>query len=628
MRTWGRAGIAALALLACGPAAHAAGALPLLSHHGRWLTDPQGRVVILHGLQIDRWAANRRVNIVDLDPANIDLMADNGFNAARMNVTWSGYESVINAPDEPYLDPFVALDAALAGHGIYDLVTSMQGQYAESLNGWGFPEWTVFTDGAPNGNQPFGQGYVANPAQERAWDNFWANVQASDGRGIQDHYADWLGRLATRFADKPGVLGIDVLNEPWPGSMYGSCSSPTGCPPQGFDQTALTAFSQKAIQAVRAKDPKHLVFYEPNLLFDYGSQTGLGKMDDPNVVFAYHVYCLAYAALGTGDPGNNCGTGEVLSMDNAEAYAKQTGAGLLLDEVGNNADHAVNDRLAAEADAHMVGTSFWALEDCCNSAAAVVADGSKPPTAPGNLRTDVLDALVRAYPRTIAGTPTSWSYDPDKQTFALDYAPALVGGGSAAGMQTEVFVPALHFDHGYRTQVTGAAIVSPAGSGLLRLCNLPGATAVSVRVTPADAGTTDLPTATSGADPGCARSENTTSGSPGTTVTTGPTTGGSEKVTGKGTGTVRLPSSRHCLRRHRLIVHFTIPRGARLRTARVTIAGRRVATRRRGHTVIARSDLHWVHGARFRVRAVLRVRSHGRTRRLELRRSYRFCRAS
>ena len=53
------------------------------------------------------------------------------------------------------------------------------------------------------------------------------------------------------------------------------------------------------------------------------------------------------------------------------------------------------ERMTGEADADMVGWSYWAYEDCCNSPGAIVADGSQPPQAQNNLRRPLLDALVR-----------------------------------------------------------------------------------------------------------------------------------------------------------------------------------------------------------------------------------------
>jgi len=136
-----------------------ASGLPLLSHHGRWLTDPQGRVVILHGLQIDHWETGAPVNVIDLSPQNVSFMATMGFNLARVSMTYSGVAPVPGSFDQLYVDDFVAFDHELASNGIYDLLDMMQGEYSQAVGGWGFPNWMTMTNGVPNTETPFPNGY-------------------------------------------------------------------------------------------------------------------------------------------------------------------------------------------------------------------------------------------------------------------------------------------------------------------------------------------------------------------------------------------------------------------------------------------------------------------------------------
>jgi hypothetical protein len=135
----------------------------------------------------------------------------------------------------------------------------------------------------------------------------------------------------------------------------------------------------------------------------------------------------------------------------------------------------------------MVGWAAWAYEDCCGSAAAIVADGTRPPDAPGNLRAAVLAALVRPYPQLIAGTPSSWSYDIGADAFTLDYSTRPVGGGSfPAGADTRVELPALRYPTGYTATVTGGHVVSAPDADPLLVANDPGAGSVAIAVRPAN----------------------------------------------------------------------------------------------------------------------------------------------
>lgn len=459
-----------------------ASALPVLSHHGRWLTDPLGRVVILHGLQIDN-VNSADLEEVNLTPENVAFLGAEGFNLARVSIDLSGYEPAPNSYDPAYLAQFVTLDNELAQSGVYDLVNMMQGQFSAEFEGGGFPNWMAETNGVPNQPGPFPQSYLYDPAEERAWDNFWANAPGPGGTGLQDDYGAALERIAASYKNAPGYLGIDLLNEPWAGSQYPSCANPEGCP--AFD-AELNAFYRRIIPALRKADPRHPVFYEPHALFDQGAATHLGSVGDPNAVFTFHNYCLGdQPGLPQMDPGQDCGTEEEIVLHNAEAQADASGDALLEDEWGNTTSLPLLDRMTNEADGAMVGWSYWAY--CCNSEGEIVKNGAQGPTAPGNLNLSVLNALVRPYPKLIAGTPRSWSYDSTGDTFSLDYSTRPVGGGRfPEGADTEIELPALRYPTGYTALVQGARVISAPDANLLRLVSSPRARTVTVTVRPAN----------------------------------------------------------------------------------------------------------------------------------------------
>ncbi len=464
------------------------GALPLLSHHGRWLTDARGRVVILHGVQVDKYMPSQPVEWIDLSRPNVRFIAAEGFNAARVSMAYAGFEPRLGHFDTSYLDSYLRFDRELAHAGVYDLLDMMQGQYSEAVGGWGFPNWMTFTDGVTNNHHPFPQGYEDNPAEQAAWDNFWANRAAGDGVGLQNHYAHGLRRIAQAFSRAPGLLALEILNEPWPGSRWPTCFSTIGCPSGGFDQTSFTHFYRRIIPALRSADPRHLIAYEPNLLYDYGYPTRLGPLPDPNLLFAFHNYCLTVALGLPPTPANlaKCAASEQATLVNAEQRARQGGGALLMDEWGNTTDVAQMQQIEQDADQHLVGWLVWAYEDCCHSPAAIVRDGTLPPTSPGNLNLTELNALVRPYPQLVAGTPVSWSYDPTGGKFRLVYSThRLAGGAFPAETDTEVELPALRYPTGYRLRVRGASVVSAPDANLLRLDSRPGAAAVRLTVVPA-----------------------------------------------------------------------------------------------------------------------------------------------
>jgi endoglycosylceramidase len=469
--------------------------LPALAHHGRWLTDPQGRVVILHGVQVDKFKPGTSIEgWSDLSPLAAPFIGEQGFNLVRDSINYAAVEPQLGAFDDSYIERYFVFDHQLADAGIYDLVNMMQGQYNGQLGpgASGFPDWMTITNGFPNIPRPFPQAYLVNPAEERAWDNFWANARARDGVGLQDHYARGLVHIDRLFSSQPAFLGIDLLNEPWPGLQWPTCANPLGCPL--FDRE-LNAFYRRIVPALRNADPQRLVFYEPHGLFDFGSASNIGPIGDPRAVFTFHNYCLGdIPGLPQADPGHNCGIEEQLVLGEAETQAAREGDGLLEDEWGNTTSVPLLERMTSEADQHRVGWSYWAYEDCCGSPGAIVRDATIDPLAPGNLNLPVLEALVRPYPQLISGTPTSWSFDTTSKVFALRYSTQRVSGGRfAANSPTEVFIPRLQYPHGYDVTVTGARIASSPTAGALVLCSSAGAASVSVTVTPAATSTTDVP---------------------------------------------------------------------------------------------------------------------------------------
>jgi len=423
-----RVAITALLLTLAGPAvSEAAEPAEPLSHAGRWITDAEGRVVVMHGAAVvvggafgDPALGERTAEQVGFTQADADLLAANGFNVVRLGMFLRGFSPQEGAYDAEYLASFVRTQRQLANAGIFSVVDFHQDQLAPLYNGRGFPDWFLRDDGLPNGGQPFPQGYFMNPALNRAYDNLWANAPSAGGIGLQDRFGEAWTRVAAEFADEERLLGYDIFNEPWPGTLWPSCANPAGCPPGGFDQTALTDFSNRIIGAIRSADPSHLAFYEPNLQFDVGAATGHRKVDDPNAGFSFHNYCLG-AAPGlpaVPDPVGACeNIGETLVFENAEAHARATGAALLLTEFGDTENAAIHERVAELADRYMVSWTDWAY---MGSTGQIKRDDAMPPTAE-NLRTERLDAVSRAYPRLVSGTPRSFAYDEAAGEFSLVY---------------------------------------------------------------------------------------------------------------------------------------------------------------------------------------------------------------
>ena len=473
---------AALSALALVPAAaQAAPTLPL-GHAGRWITDADGRAVILHGVNMVYKRPPYAPDATGFGDDDAAFLQREGYDTVRVGVIYKAVEPQPGVYDDNYLDRIERTVAILAAHGIVSLLDFHQDLYNERFQGEGWPDWAVIDDGLPAQPQSgFPGNYLAMPALQRAFDHFWNNDQ-----GLQDRYAAAWRHVAEWFRANPGVLGYDIMNEPWPGSTWQQCANPAGCP--AFDAT-MAKFIDRTMKAIRTVDPKTLVFYEPQVLFNDGADTNLPDTGDANAGFSFHDYCL------TADQGGStlsCHEFDDLVFQNAEKHAAATGDALLLTEFGATGDDNVLTPMTDRADRFMVGWQDWHYCGCDDPTTsgpgdkqAIVRDPRKPPDG-ANVDTAKLKLLSRPHPDAVAGTPTSFGFDTATKTFTLNYKLARADGKGSFGPsgETEIAVPDRQYPNGYATTVQGGRILSAPRAGVLRVAACSGASTVAVTVKP------------------------------------------------------------------------------------------------------------------------------------------------
>ncbi|HWY24776.1 MAG TPA: cellulase family glycosylhydrolase [Nevskia sp.] len=481
------------ALAACGnsstPQGEAAGAGPAftlpLNHAGRWITDAQGKVVILHGLNMVYKLPPYAPDAVGFGDDDAAFLAAEGYDTVRLGIIYKGLEPGIGVYDETYLSRIAATADLLGRHGIVSLLDFHQDLYNEKFGGEGLPDWAVEDDGLPNQPQlNFTLDYFLEPGLNAAFGNFWNNAAAPDGVGLQDRYAAAWQHVAAHFRDDHNVLGYDLFNEPWPGLQAATCLTPLGCPL--FD-ASLSSFVQRNVAAIRQADPLTLIWYEPNVIFNNGAATYVGNAGDAHAGFSFHDYCLTepFVSSNTG-----CDTFDNLVFANALSHVASTGDALLMTEFGASNDTSNLEAMVDRADASMVGWQEWAYCYCgdpttsgSGNAEAIVIDPSKAPVG-DNLVPGTLQVLSRPYPQAIAGTPKSYGFDSGSGTFSLDYGTARADGTGVFpdGAETVVVLPARQYPQGHAVTVHGATIASSPGDLMLRLQSCPGVSEITVSV--------------------------------------------------------------------------------------------------------------------------------------------------
>jgi endoglycosylceramidase len=472
--------------------------LPALRRSGAFLVDQSGHVVILHGVNLVYKRAPYYPNATDLTAADVRNIVTLGFSAVRLGVLWEGVEpckvgaSGCTGYDDGYLAKIDAIVRQFEARGVYVLLDFHQDLYTDAdmspvplykYHGEGAPKWATNNDGWPVGPSLYplwGAEYVL-PAENAAFDHLLN--PANDWNDIQAHYrAAWM-HVAAHYASDPGILGYDIMNEPWPETLLPGAA-------QNFDRNNLQTFDQGVIDAIRSVDQTHTIFYEPNILNDFGPPYTMDPGFDPrdlraNLGLSYHVYCLI--------PGLNalCQGGEAATLDAKDAEARTRGVVPFVSEfgAGNNIDGI--GHVADLIDGHKQGWTYWAWKwwnDPTGSEDEWVADAN------GVLNQDKAAQLARTYPRSISaddpgttGREPTWCFTrhvppggvastcPGREgRFTLDYDANAPGGVTAIFVPVRAPLDAAHrlYQNGYVvTSLTGAHVTSAQNAPLLTVVN-------------------------------------------------------------------------------------------------------------------------------------------------------------
>ncbi|MFD4292219.1 cellulase family glycosylhydrolase [Rhodococcus sp. NPDC058505] len=447
---------------------------------GRDFVDEFGRTMLLHG-----------VNNVDKDPpyvipgdgltltaADADLLAGYGFNTVRLGVEFEALMPERGVLDTDYLDRLVGVADVLAERGLHVLFDNHQDSLGKPWGGNGFPAWSIESRPRPGEPNPgFPMNYLM-PSMLAGWDEVWNNRG-----GVLDHLGTALAALADRVDGKPGVLGIEVLNEPWPGTPFLTCF-PRGCP--DFDRKYQAAM-QRVTDHIRAVSPTIPVFWEPNVTWNQAMPSFLGDppIADPNIAMSVHDYCIPsqlsiYGGV-LGGATAACPVQYDTTWRNIDALRDRTDRPLLVTEFGD-VDPEMLSATTSRADDRFVGWHYWHYSSRFG-----------PTPRPDPFTGETGRQLVRTYPRATAGTPGRLQFNPDGGDFRYTYTAA------ASAAPTEIYTSPLHYPDGYLATVEGGEITSAPDARLVTVRATPGAT-VTVSIHRPDSDGTDLPGTTSSTD--------------------------------------------------------------------------------------------------------------------------------
>ncbi len=438
-------------------------------------------------------------------------LAGLGVTVVRLGIVWEGLEPGprgVGPSDPTYCaphaagTPYPALGAAdpydarvvdayltrvdvivseLARHGIRSIIDMHQDAFGSAFshrggatpwNGEGAPPWATCTDHASFGTVTSWGQANRRPAVEAADHHFYANDVRGD---LQGQFVHVWQSVARHFRGDPDVLGYELLNEPADFSdapfdpelqcdYGGRTHEPASCATSGAQ-----ALPNGWIGAIQTVDPGHVVFYEPPIYNYFGAEERIG-IDEPlrfdNVAFAFHLYHPPSV---------------IVSLIERERAATRTdqrgGPPAIMDEFGGSRHAAGAAADVAQAGRLGLSWSYWSaleLHDPTGNPEEYLLDQRTRRPVPAKAR-----ALAVAYPFATAGTPRAESWSPSARRLSYRYAV-----DRAVRAPTEIVVPPDTYPRGYRATLAGATVQSRPGAGILMLTPRPGATTVSVTVSP------------------------------------------------------------------------------------------------------------------------------------------------
>lgn len=438
---------ASLAVLvgACSGSSNPAGYVPSPG----FITDDQGRALILHGVNVSNNAKVDPRRLPNIDSSDAERIARRwGFNAVRYLVFWDAVEPRKGEFNDAYLDAVAADVDLLAEEGLYVILDMHQDVYAARFCCDGAPEWAIRDDGLPFELQPSWFLNYLQPAVMAAFDNFWdADGPHAD---LQEHYALSWQAIARRFRDHPAVLGYDIMNEPFPGTDVSSTEllgipDPDSRSPQ-FDREKLQPFYERMFAAIREVDSDSWLFFEPRFgAPGNGGPSFLKPFEDPRegpsrVVSFPHLYSTNFELTQNYDPAVDPFLANWERERGREAA--DFGGPMLIGEWGlwPEAGGATELYLASLnlADRSGGGWFYWSYD--AGGWGLWNPDGTDAPHA---------DIMVRAFPQRVAGEPLSYGYDAEARCLSLVYE-------DRAGVEgpTEIYIPAArHYAEGWQVHV-------------------------------------------------------------------------------------------------------------------------------------------------------------------------------
>jgi len=437
---------------------------------GRDLVDADGRVVLIHGVNSVRKSPPFITPLTNgqLGPSDTEYFNEVGYNGVRLGVWPAALMPAPGVVDTAYLDQVAEAVESLEAAGIWVLLDLHQDSFT-GMPSWATPADAVNLSEAPTpGFEVIGWAASYTSAKSlRQWDAWWNNEEIAPGLGVVDAYGVGVTALAERFKNTSNLIGLELINEPFPGSPVVSCVI-GGCPE--LDALA-TARSTELTNSVRSVAPDMPVWWEAESLatmYSLPQMTTAGVTrgaNGPGVGLSFHAYCWDTDGGSVAEAPTGalvwCNSNFNRAFDNAAALSDGWTAPRFLTEFGASFTPLNATVPARLADEQLVSWLHWTY-----------------PYGSNRLLPDEVEVhLVRTFAQATAGTPKFQRFDPATGRFTYRYVPDV-----AVTAPTVIAAPARHYPNGYVATVAGGRITSAPNSGRITVEADEGATEVTIEV--------------------------------------------------------------------------------------------------------------------------------------------------
>jgi len=372
----------------------------------QYLYDDRGRIAIYHGVNVCNYSKHAPGNLPWQTKEDFARLKDWGFNLVRYMVFWSAIEPVKGSYDVTYMQLTLERLKWLEELGIDVVLDMHQDLYCQKYGGNGFPIWTVNNDIPFIERTPWNLNYT-EPAIIASYDYFWKSED------LKISYVKFLKHVLDNVDFLDNVIGIDVMNEPFQGTLY------------NFEKDYLSPFYETIQKMMLETGYKTRMFFEPTMLTSSGMPTNLTFKPGPKAAFFPHYYDIfchegkPYKAISK----------DILTkaIEVKIKEAQDFGVPILLGEFGagpmiENYLQYLSDYVLL-ANEYLMGWTYYTYDKVSYSGYGILNDD-------GTER-DQLKSLVCVYPQKIAG----------KNPVVVDIDEGLTLSYDTIPGETEIFIP-------------------------------------------------------------------------------------------------------------------------------------------------------------------------------------------